>query len=56
MTKDKKLDFLTYHTFKFIKIDILPVLHYVFFPLSAIENLFASKQKKTGGVRCRDLS
>ena len=34
-----------------IKIDILPI----FCPLSAIEKLFASKQKN-GGIRCRKLS
>ena len=49
--------FLTNYILQIIKTDILTGLHYVVFPLSgAIEKIFASKQKKTGGIRFRDLS
>ena len=44
--KTKKTRFVTFHTFYLIKKSILPV----FLPLSAIEKLFALKQKETGGI------
>ena len=53
MSKYINKDFkqLDYQSLLFIKIDILPVLHYVLFPLSAIKKILHIT-KKTGGIRC----